>query len=108
MVTDTAAIVGVFLLIVGVAVLYVVSTRLGDLRKRGQLRCKNERRHAEQVEWRRSGRLPARYVTTYEPGEMVDEDMARMLELGYEVAEDWLLANGGRQVIYRLPGIRAL
>jgi hypothetical protein len=49
-----------------------------------------------------------RYVTTYEPGEMVDEDMARMLELGYEVVEDWLLANGGRQVIYRLPGIPAL
>ena len=56
----------------------------------------------------RSRQLPARYVTIYEAGEMVDEDMARMFELGYYVAEDADLVGGGRRVIYRLQGIPAL
>ena len=92
----------------GIVAYFVILIRLAEWRRSAKLRRKDERRHAEQLEWRRTGRLPVRYVTTYEPGEMVDEDMARMLELGYEVVEDWLLANGGRQVIYRLPGIPAL
>ena len=96
------------LLFVGIVAYFVILIRLAEWRRGAKLRRKDERRHAEQLEWRRTGRLPVRYVTTYEPGEMVDEDMARMLELGYEVVEDWLLANGGRQVIYRLPGIPAL
>ena len=57
---------------------------------------------------RRSGRLPARYSTIYDPGEMVDEDMARMLELGYYVAEEGILPSGARHVIYRLGGVSAL
>jgi hypothetical protein len=101
-------IVGAILLIPGVLILWTLWIRLAGAQKSAELQRKDERRHAEQLEWRRTGRLPVRYVTTYEPGEMVDEDMARMLELGYEVVEDWLLANGGRQVIYRLPGIPAL
>jgi hypothetical protein len=34
--------------------------------------------------------------------------MARMLELGYYVAEEGVLPSGARQVIYRLEGISAL
>ncbi len=96
------------LLIPGLVVLYLIGLRLGGGRKTRQLRRKDEQRHAEQLEWRASGRPPVRYVTVYEPGEMVDEDMARMLELGYYVAEDADLVSGGRRVIYRLQGVSAL
>jgi hypothetical protein len=106
--STTVAMSALFLGAVGVAVLYVIALRLGGAHKTGQLRRKDEQRHAEQLEWRRSGRMPARYVTTYERGEMVDEDMARMLELGYFVAEEGVLPSGARQVIYRLEGISAL
>jgi hypothetical protein len=104
-----AAIMGVLLLLaVGVFGLMVLGIRLGGVRQSGQLRRKDDRRHAEQLEWRRSGQLPARYVTVYDEGEMVDEDMARMFELGYYVAEDADLVGGGRRVIYRLQGVSAL
>src|SRR5256885_17026470 len=82
------------LAIPALVILYALGLRLGGARRSAKLRRKDERRHAEQLEWRRTGRPPVRYATTYEPGEMVDEDMARMLELGYEVAEDWVLAKG--------------
>jgi hypothetical protein len=106
--TDTVAMGALLLMAVGVVAVYVVATRLGGVRKSGQLQRRDERRHAEQLEWRRSRRLPARYVTIYEPGEMVDEDMARMLELGYYVAEDADLVSGHRRVIYRLRDVSAL
>jgi len=106
--TDTVAMGALLFMAVAVAAVYVLATRLGGVRKSAQLQRKNEQRHAEQLEWRRSGRLPARYVTIYEPGEMVDEDMARMLELGYYVAEDADLVTGSRRVIYRLSGTSAL
>ena len=91
-----------------VAILYVLGLKLGGTRKSGQLQRKDEQRHAEQLDWRRSGKLPVRYSTIYEPGEMVDEDMARMLELGYYVAEEGILPSGARHVIYRLGGVSAL
>src|SRR3989442_11051805 len=94
--------------IFGLVALYLIGLRLGGGRKTQQLRRKDVQRHAEQLDWRRSGRLPARYVTIYEPGEMVDEDMARMVELGYYVAEDADLVSGGRRVIYRHEGVSAL
>src|SRR5437870_683451 len=97
--SDTAIEAALVLMAVGLGVLYVLGARLGGMRKDAQLQRKDERRHAEQLEWRRTGRLPARYVTVYERGEMVDEDMARMLELGYYVAEDADLVGGGRRVI---------
>jgi hypothetical protein len=105
---DTIA-MGALLLMAGlVFALMVLGIRLGGVRQSGQLRRKDERRHAEQLDWRRTGQLPARYVTIYDPGEMVDEDMARMFELGYYVAEDADLVGGGRRVIYRLQGVSAL
>ena len=105
---DTIA-MGALLLMAGlVFALMVLGIRLGGVRQGGQLRRKDERRRAEQLDWRRTGQLPARYVTIYDPGEMVDEDMARMFELGYYVAEDADLVGGGRRVIYRLQGMSAL
>jgi hypothetical protein len=77
-----------------------------------QLRLRDERRHAEQLEWRRrlqAGEgIPARYETVYEPGEMVDEDVARMAELGYYVADEVTWGDGRRKVVYRLEGVSAL
>ncbi len=96
------------LVIPAVAILYVLGLKVGGTRKSGQLQRKDEQRHAEQLNWRRSGRLPVRYSTIYEPGEMVDEDMARMLELGYYVAEEGILPSGARHIIYRLQGVSAL
>ena len=105
---DTIAMGALLVLAAGVFALMVLGIRLGGVRQSGQLRRKDERRHAEQLDWRRTGQLPARYVTIYDPGEMVDEDMARMFELGYYVAEDADLVGGGRRVIYRLQGMSAL
>jgi hypothetical protein len=39
---------------------------------------------------------------------MVDEDMARMLELGYYVAEQGAGLGGELRVVYRLQGVSAL
>jgi len=77
-----------------------------------RLRRRDERRHAEQLEWRRrllAGEgIPARYETVYEPGEMVDEDAARMAELGYYVADEITWGDGRRKLVYRLEGVSAL
>lgn len=75
-------------------------------------RRRNEQRHAEQLEWRRrlqAGQgIPVRYETVYEPGEMVDEDVARMAELGYYVADEITWSDGRRKLVYRLEGVSAL
>ena len=77
-----------------------------------RLRRRDERRHAEQLEWLRrlqAGKgIPARYETVYEPGEMVDEDVARMAELGYYVADEITWWDGTRKLVYRLEGVSAL
>jgi hypothetical protein len=75
-------------------------------------RRRDERRHAEQLEWRRrlqAGEgIPVRYETVYKPGEMVDEDVARMAELGYYVADEVTWGDGTRKLVYRLEGVSAL
>ena len=98
----------VLAVLAGFALIFGVALWLGGLRHESWLDKRERRRHEEQLEWRRSGRLPVRYSTTYAVGEMVDEDMARMLELGYYVAEDADLVTGSRRVIYRLQGVSAL
>jgi hypothetical protein len=105
---ESLVLLGFVLTIPGLVILYVVWLRLGGARRNAQLRLKDERRHAEQLDWRRTAQLPVRYVTTYEPGEMVDEDMARMLELGYYVAEQGAGLGGELRVVYRLQGVLAL
>ena len=73
---------------------------------------RDERRHAEQLEWRQrllAGEgIPVRYETVYEPGEMVDEDVARMAELGYYVADEIVFGDGTRRLVFRLEGVSAL
>lgn len=76
--------------------------------RRRRVRRRDERRHAEQLRWRDSGQLPVRYETMYWPDEAVDEDMARMHELGYYVADDVVFPGGRRRVVYRLAGVSAL
>ncbi|PZS33071.1 MAG: hypothetical protein DLM58_08635 [Pseudonocardiales bacterium] len=94
---------------VGFWLLFALVLWLGARYGRGRrLRIRDERRHGEQLEWRASGRLPVRYETTYWPDEPVDEDMARMEELGYYVADDIMYANGSRHVVYRLGGASVL
>ncbi|MDQ6791209.1 MAG: hypothetical protein M3075_11255 [Candidatus Dormibacteraeota bacterium] len=96
-------------IIVAVLLAYLLLLyQLASWRRRGRLRKRDERRHGEQLEWRESGQLPARYVTTYWPDELLDEDMARMEELGYYVADEVMYANGSRQIVYRLRGTSAL
>ena len=77
-----------------------------------KLRVRDEQRHAEQLEWRRrlqAGEgIPVRYETVYRPGEMVDEDVARMAELGYYVADEVIWGDGTRKLVYRLEGVSAL
>ncbi len=77
-----------------------------------KLRRRDERRHTEQLEWRRrvqAGQgIPVRYETVYKPGEMVDEDVARMAELGYYVADEIMWGDGTRKLVYRLEGVSAL
>src|SRR5207302_8600277 len=63
---DTIAIGALLVLAAGVFALMVLGIRLGGVRQSGQLRRKDERRHAEQLDWRRTGQLPARYVTIYD------------------------------------------
>ena len=79
---------------------------------RRQRRRRDERRHAQQLEWLRrlqAGEgIPVRYETVYKPGEMVDEDVARMAELGYYVADEVSWGDGTRKLVFRLPGVRAL
>ncbi len=96
------------LLFAGLVAYFVLLMALAQWRRSGRLRNRDERRHAEQLEWRRRGQLPARYITTYWPDEAADEDMTRMLELGYYVADEVTYANGSRRVIYRLHGVSAL
>ncbi len=75
-------------------------------------RRRDAQRHAEQLEWRRrlqAGEpIPVRYETVYRPGEMVDEDVARMAELGYYVADEIMWGDGRRKLVYRLEGVSAL
>ena len=75
-------------------------------------RRRDQRRHAEQLEWRRrqlAGEpIPVRYETVYKPREMVDEDVARMAELGYYVADEISWGDGTRKLVYRLEGVSAL
>jgi hypothetical protein len=93
----------------GYAALLVAFGAWGDRRWR---RRRDERRHAEQLEWRRrlqAGQaIPTRVETVYQPGEMVDEDAARMAELGYYVADEITWGNGKRKLVYRLEGVSAL
>jgi hypothetical protein len=72
------------------------------------MRRRDQRRRAEQLEWRRRQTLPMRHETLYQPGELVDEDVARMAELGYSVADEVWYENGSRRLVYRLAGAPAL
>jgi hypothetical protein len=76
--------------------------------RRRRIRRRDERRHVGQLRWRDSGQLPARYETRYWRDEPADEDIARMEELGYYVADDVVYADGSRRVVYRLAGLPAL
>ncbi len=98
----------VALVLVGIVGYFALMFYLGALRQQRHRQRKDERRHAEQLEWRRSGRLPVRYETVYRRGEPVDEDVARMEELGFYVADDAYLADGSRRVIYRRGDVSAL
>lgn len=98
---------------VGIGLLFVAFGYWGreweTARKR---RRRDERRHAEQLEWRRrlqAGEgIPVRYETVYRPEEMVDEDAARMAELGYYIADEVFYGDGSRRIVYRLEGVSAL
>jgi hypothetical protein len=85
---------------------------LGRWQTARRLRRRDQKRHAEQLEWRRhlqAGEpIPVRYETVYKPGEMVDEDVARMAELGYYVADQVSWGDGTRKLVYRLEGVSAL
>jgi hypothetical protein len=85
--------------------LLLVLARWGHARR---MRRRDQRRHAEQLEWRRRQALPARHETLYRPGELVDEDAARMAELGYYVADEVWYEDGSRRLVYRMPGAPAL
>jgi hypothetical protein len=102
----TAALLG------GVLALFLGSRWFASWERARQLRRRDERRHAEQLEWQRRLRagqgIPARYETTYRPGEMVDEDAARMAELGYYIADEVFYGDGSRKLVYRLEGVSAL
>ena len=77
-----------------------------------RLRRRDRHRHAEQLRWLRrlqAGQdIPARYETVYQPGELVDDDVARMAELGYYVADEITWGDGRRKLVYRLEGVSAL
>src|SRR5437588_675033 len=49
------------LLFAGIVAYFVILIRLAEWRRSAKLRRKDEQRHAEQLEWRRSGRLPPRW-----------------------------------------------
>lgn len=77
-----------------------------------RIRQRDARRHARQLEWRcrqQAGLpIPTRHETLYRPGELLDEDLARMAELGYQVADEVWYQDGSRRLVYRLEGARAL
>ena len=96
----------------GVLAIFFSTRWFAGWERRRQLRVRDERRHAEQLEWRRrlqAGQpIPARYETVYRDGEMVDEDAARMAELGYYIADEVFYGDGSRRIVYRLEGVSAL
>jgi hypothetical protein len=100
---------GAIAAVLGWCAVLVALGRWGESYRR---RRRDERRHAEQLEWRRrlqAGEgIPVRYETVYRPGEMVDEDVARMAELGYYVADEISWGDGTRKLVYRLEGVSAL
>jgi hypothetical protein len=100
------------LIVGGALAIFLVLRALEPLERRGRLQRRDEKRHAEQLEWQRrlqAGQgIPTRYETTYWPDEMVDEDAARMAELGYYVADEVLYEDGSRRLVYRLEGVSAL
>jgi hypothetical protein len=63
---------------------------------------RDRQRAAELQRWLDQGELPHRYETTYEGWEWIDEDAARLAQVGYQVAlqrsGDW----GRLTVVYRL------
>ncbi len=98
---------------VGIALaFFVFAQTVGRWSDQARLRRRDARRHAEQLEWRRrlqAGEpIPVRYETVYRPGEIVDEDVARMAELGYYVADEISWGDGTRKLVYRLEGVSAL
>lgn len=101
-----------FALLGGSGAFFLFTLWLHRWDKQRKARRRDERRHAEQLEWRRrlqAGEgIPLRYETFYRPEEMVDEDAARMAELGYYVADEILYGDGSRRVVYRLEGVSAL
>jgi hypothetical protein len=102
-----------FGVMVGVALaIALFAVTVGRWSDQRWLQRKDARRHARQLEWLRRKQagepIPVRYETRYRGTEMVDEDIARMAELGYYVAEQWVLAGGARRIVYRLEGVSAL
>ena len=100
------------LLLGGVFVTSLLLVAFARWHAANRLRRLDARRHAEQLEWLRRLRageaIPARYETVYQPGEMVDEDVARMADLGYYVADEITWGDGRRKLVYRLEGVSAL
>ncbi len=100
------------ILLLGCVAYLALLFAIGRWREGREQRRRDERRHSEQLEWlrrRQAGEaLPTRYETVYKPDEMVDEDVARMAELGYYVADEIVYTNGDRKLVYRLEGVSAL
>ncbi|PZR85311.1 MAG: hypothetical protein DLM67_26035 [Candidatus Nephthysia bennettiae] len=92
----------VVVLVVVVSVLgYIVSVLSGPGSGRRPER-RDRQRASELQHWLQQGQLPHRYETTYEAWEWIDEDAARLAQVGYQVAlqrsGDW----GRLTVVYRL------
>ncbi len=75
---------------------------LGQLVLGQRPEVRDRQRAAELQRWLQKGELPYRYETTYEAWEWIDEDAARLAQVGYQVAlqrsGDW----GRLTVVYRL------
>lgn len=100
------------LVVVGIGAYCLLLLALAVWGHNRRVRRRDRRRRAQQLEWRRGQQagmpIPTRHETLYRPGELVDEDVARMAELGYQVADEVWYQDGSRRLVYRLEGVRAL